>query len=38
LRSWEDGAAFEPALAKKAIEHLLKLAKQRKKNPPETLS
>lgn len=38
LTSWEDGATFEPALAKKAIEHLLKLAKQRKKNPPETLS
>lgn len=38
LTSWADGAAFEPALAKKAIEHLLKLAKQRKKSPPETLS
>ena len=38
LKNWEDGAGFEPALAKKAIEHLLKLAKQRKKNPPETLS
>ena len=38
LTSWEDGATFEPALAKKAIEHLLKLAKQRKKAPPETLS
>jgi hypothetical protein len=38
LKSWEDGAVLEPALAKKAIEHLLKLAKQRKKNPPETLS
>ena len=38
LTSWEDGATFEPALAKKAIEHLLKLAKRRKKNPPETLS
>lgn len=38
LKSWEDGALIEPALAKKAIEHLLKLAKQRKKSPPETLS
>ena len=38
LTSWADGATFEPALAKKAIEHLLKLAKQRKKSPPETLS
>jgi hypothetical protein len=38
LKSWEDGAACEPGLAKKAIEHLLKVAKQRKKNPPETLS
>jgi hypothetical protein len=32
------GATFEPALAKKAIEHLLKLATQQKKNPPETVS
>jgi hypothetical protein len=38
LKNWEDGAMIEPALAKKAIEHLLKVAKQRKKNPPETLS
>jgi hypothetical protein len=38
MNSWEDGAMIEPALAKKAIEHLLKLAKQRKKAPPETLS
>ncbi len=38
LTSWTDGATFEPALAKKAIEHLLELAKQRKKSPPETLS
>ena len=38
LNNWEDGAMIEPALAKKAIEHLLKIARQRKKNPPETLS
>jgi len=38
LKSWEDGAMIEPRLAKKAIEHLLKLAKRRKKQPPETLS
>jgi hypothetical protein len=38
MKSWEDGAMIEPALAKKAIAHLLKLDKQRKKAPPETLS
>jgi hypothetical protein len=38
LKNWEDGADCEPALAKKAIEHWLKVAKQRKKPTNETLS
>jgi hypothetical protein len=38
LKSWEDAALFKPELAKKAIAHWLKTAKQRKKPLPETVS
>jgi hypothetical protein len=38
LNSWEDGATLDPELAKKAIDHWLDVAKQRKKPTAETFS